>query len=204
MNIWAVAGLRSADSLGIACAALAILASAEASASGCPEICAPSAVGGVFARAADRHLHQHGGDRRHDHHQQRADDAQGRNCCRGAAEEHAELRQHRDRAGDGRGDGHDQRVAIADVGELVRDHAGDLLASTAFEQTGGDGDGGVLRIAAGGEGVGLRIVHQVDARHRQAGAVARARAPCRRDRARSRASTSCAPCIDSTMRSEFQ
>ena len=48
-----------------------------------------------------------------------------------AAEEHAELRQHRDRAGDGRGDGHQQRVVIFDVREFVRDHAREFLAARA-------------------------------------------------------------------------
>ena len=48
-----------------------------------------------------------------------------------AAEEHAELRDHGDRAGDGRGDGHDQRVVVLDMRELVRDHARDFLALTA-------------------------------------------------------------------------
>jgi len=30
------------------------------------------------------------------------------------------------------------------------------------EETGGRGDGGVLRIAARGEGVGLRIIHDIE------------------------------------------
>src|SRR5262249_20920600 len=31
-------------------------------------------IGGILARAADRHLHDHGGNRRENEHQQRADD----------------------------------------------------------------------------------------------------------------------------------
>ena len=100
----------------------------------------------------------------------RADDAGTAVVVAMAAEEHAELRQHRDRAGDGRGDRHHQRVVILDMRELVRDHAGELLAAERLHKAGGHGDRGVLRIAAGGEGVGLRIVHHEDARHRQAGA----------------------------------
>ena len=94
-----------------------------------------------------------------------------------AAEEHAELRQHRDRAGDRRGDGHHQRVVVLDVREFMRDHAGEFLAAERLHQPGGHGDGGVLRIAAGGERIGLRIVHQEDARHRQAGASGERRPP---------------------------
>ena len=40
-----------------------------------------------------------------------------------------------------------------------------------LQQAGGHRDRGVLGIAAGGERVGLRIVHEVDARHRQSGAL---------------------------------
>ncbi len=128
-------------------------------------------VGGVFARAADRHLHQHGRDRREDHHGDGADHAEAVVVVAMAAEEQPELRQHGDRAGDGRGDRHDQRVAVADMGELVGDHAGDFLAVEHVEQAGRHRDRGVLGIAAGGEGIGLRIVHEIDARHRQPGAL---------------------------------
>ena len=40
-----------------------------------------------------------------------------------------------------------------------------------LEQAGRHRDGGVLRVAPGREGVGLRVVHHEDARHRQAGAL---------------------------------
>ncbi|MEY9123584.1 hypothetical protein ABIA09_003146 [Bradyrhizobium yuanmingense] len=85
------------------------------------------------------------------------------------AEEHAELRQHRDRTGNGRGDRHQQSVVMLDMRELVRNHAGELLAAELVHQTGGDGDRGVFRIAAGGERVGLDLIHHEHARHRQAG-----------------------------------
>ena len=57
------------------------------------------------------------------------------------------------------------------MGKLVSDHARNLLAAKHLEQPGGDRDRRVLRIASGRERVGLRIVHQIDARHRQAGAA---------------------------------
>ena len=53
--------------------------------------------------------------------------------------------------------------------QLMRDDAGQFLAAERLHQPGGDGDGGVLRIAAGGKRVRLRIVHQEHARHRQFG-----------------------------------
>ena len=87
-----------------------------------------------------------------------------------AAEEEGEIGEHRDGAGDGRGDGHGQRVAVLHMAELVRHDAGDLLARQRLEEAGGGADGGMLRVAAGGEGVRLRVVGDVDARHGQAGA----------------------------------
>ena len=56
------------------------------------------------------------------------------------------------------------------MGKLVRYHAGDFLAAQRFEQARRGGDGGILRIAAGGEGVRLGAVKDVDPRHRQPGA----------------------------------
>ena len=103
----------------------------------------------------------------------------------------------------GRRDGHDQRVMVLDVRELVRDHAGELLAAQLVHQAGGHGDGGVLRIAAGGERVRLVLMHDEDARHRQLRVARELRDQVEEVRRRAR-STSCAPCIDSTMRSEFQ
>ena len=67
--------------------------------------------------------------------------------------------------------GHQQRVVIFDVRELMRDHAGEFLAAERLHQARGHGDCRVLRIAAGGECIGLRLVHQEHARHRQAGAA---------------------------------
>ena len=90
-------------------------------------------VRGVFAGTTDRHLHQHGADRGEDHHQDRADDARAV-VVAVASEEHAELRQHRDRTRDGRGNRHQQRVVVLDMGELVRDHAGELLAAELVHQ----------------------------------------------------------------------
>ncbi len=60
---------------------------------------------------------------------------------------------------------------MLDMRELVRDHAGKLLAAELLHQARGDGDRGVLRIAAGRERIGLRLVHQEHARHRQRGAL---------------------------------
>jgi hypothetical protein len=56
------------------------------------------------------------------------------------------------------------------MSELVRDHARKLLAAELVHQPGGDRNRGILGIAPGGKRVGLRLVHQEHARHRQAGA----------------------------------
>jgi hypothetical protein len=56
------------------------------------------------------------------------------------------------------------------VRELVRHHAFDLVAAQRLEQAGGRGDRGVLRVAAGREGIRLRILDDVDPGLGQAGA----------------------------------
>ena len=60
---------------------------------------------------------------------------------------------------------------MADVAELVRHHARDLLARQVAQQAGGGRHRGMLGIAAGREGVRLVLVDQVDLGHRQVGAL---------------------------------
>src|SRR5215211_193071 len=59
-------------------------------------------------------------------------------------------------------------VEVADVGHLVRDDALELVPVELVQEAGGHGDGGVLRVATRGEGVGGGIVDNVDLRHRKA------------------------------------
>src|SRR3546814_3379861 len=63
---------------------------------------------------------------------------------------HREIADHRDRARDGRGDGHDKRVAVLHMAKLMRHHTGQFVAVQNLEQAGGRGDGCMFRIAAGG------------------------------------------------------
>ena len=204
MKRGADAGLRSALGSSDAPGAAEILRSALASASGSRLISAPRRSAEYSRVAADRHLDQHRGERGEDHSDERRRSGRA-DCARGRrrAEEEAELRQHRDGAGDGRRDGHGQRVAVLDVGQLVRDHAGDLVAVEQAHQAGGDRDRGVLRVAAGGEGVRLVAADEIDLGHRQPG-VRRERAPpSRAARAPARV-TGAAPCMRSASLSEFQ
>ena len=61
-------------------------------------------------------------------------------------------------------------VAVEDVAELVPDDRLQLVAAEEIQRAPGDGDGGVLRRVARGEGVDARlVVHHVHARHRHAG-----------------------------------
>ena len=53
--------------------------------------------------------------------------------------------------------------------ELWGDHAGKLFPRYGVYQAGGHGDRRILRIAAGGERVRLRVVHNIDLRHGQPG-----------------------------------
>ena len=59
-------------------------------------------------------------------------------------------------------------VEVGDVGHLVRHDALELVAVELFEEAAGDGDGGVLGVAARGEGVRGGVVDDVDLRHREA------------------------------------
>ena len=171
MKRCAVAGVRSAVGFSIWLGGVGNFCQRRSQRIRAPTDAGAELVGGVFARAADRHLHEHGGDRREDHHRDGADHPGPVVVVAVAAEEHPELRQHRDRAGDGGGDRHRQRVVVSDMRELVGEHAGDLLAREHLQQPGRHRDRGVLGIAAGSERIGLRIVHDVDARHRQAGVL---------------------------------
>ena len=128
-----------------------------------------------FAGATNRHLYDDGGTRCQDEHQQRTDDAKAAIIIAPpakAAKEHAELREHGNSAGNGGGCGygHRQRVMIADMAEFVTDDASDFFAVEGIKEPRRRTDGGVLlRIAPGGERIGLRAVHQIDPRRRQAG-----------------------------------
>ena len=64
-------------------------------------------------------------------------------------------------------------VVVLDVAQLVGEDAFELDAVHLLEQPGGDGDGGVLRVAAGGEGVRRRVVDDVHPRLGQAAGDAR-------------------------------
>ena len=57
------------------------------------------------------------------------------------------------------------------MGELVGDHAGDFLAREHLQQAGRRRHRRVLGVASGCECIGLRIVHEIDPRHGQAGAA---------------------------------
>ena len=59
-------------------------------------------------------------------------------------------------------------VVVADVRQLVGEHAFELDPVQLLEQAGGDGDGRVLGVAAGGERVRRRVVDDVDPRLGQA------------------------------------
>jgi hypothetical protein len=106
----AVAGWVSAVSFGTSSAICEILTSAEASARAAADA-RVKIVSSVFARAADRHLYDHGGKWRQDEHKHPADNAETAVAI-AASEEHAELRKHRNGASNGSGYRHRQRVVI--------------------------------------------------------------------------------------------
>ena len=91
-------------------------------------------------------------------------------CCAPAAA--AEERRAQEEVGD-QGDHADEHaderreadVEVAHVRHLVGDHALQLVAAHHLQQPGGHRHRGVLRVATGGEGVGGRVVDDIDRRH---------------------------------------
>ena len=108
MKRCAIAGFRSAASFGICRAALWILASAEASHDGRPVISAAARSAEYSRVRLTADLDEERGDRRDDRSDEDGDEAERVVVvARAAAEEEREIREHRDRAGDGRGDRHE-------------------------------------------------------------------------------------------------
>ena len=147
MNMCAVAGLASS---GTRFASASIFRNASASAYGLPVIWARAGVGREFARPRDRHLNQHRGNRREDHHRKERNRIGPRLALvAAAAAEHAGIhrhaRQHHDRRGNGRRDGADQDVAVLDVGKLVRNDAFELVRAERLQDAFGRGDRCMLR-----------------------------------------------------------
>ena len=126
------------------------------------------AVGAVLSCPADSHLNQHGRDRGCQRGNQDTNESE-RIVVAAPAEEEREIGQHGDGAGERRCDRHDQRVAIADVGQFVGHDTGHFRFTELVQETGGRGHGGIFRVTPGGKGIGLRIVDQVDLGHRQSG-----------------------------------
>ena len=83
-----------------------------------------------------------------------------------------EVGEERHEPDEGDGDGADEDVVVVDVAELVRQHPLELVAVHDREQPGRDRDRRVLGVAAGREGVGCRVVDQVDLRLREPDAEA--------------------------------
>ena len=203
MYMCACAGLRSAATFTVRCASWLILFSAEASASGSPEISAPSlsaSYSRVRLTAICTSAAAIGATITAMQHADRTERVVARIA---AAEEQAELRQHRDGAGKGRRDGHGQRVAALDMRQFVRNHGGDFARLEIAQQARRHGDRGVLRVAAGGEGVGLLGVDDIEPGRRDAGAL-RQRLDHVVEVGRERGSTRWAFCMRSTILSEFQ
>ena len=149
------------------CAARSIWPSADASHSGRPVISAPARSASNSRRARDRRLHQHGGDGRQQGHQQHADHAQRMFAVAAAAHEEGHVGQHGNGARDHRGDGHGQGIAMLHMAQLMRQHARQFFLAHLGQQAGGDADRGMIGIAPGGKGVGLRIFGDVDLGHGQ-------------------------------------
>jgi len=65
----------------------------------------------------------------------------------------------------------DQRVPVLDMPQLVGDHRSDLILVQKTQQPGGHRNRAVLRVTSGRKRIRRRRVDQIDARHRQVGAL---------------------------------
>src|SRR5207249_4843198 len=79
---------------------------------------------------------------------------------------HEDASDEGDAHGDGGGHRPDQDVAVADMAELVGQHAPQLVPVEDVQDALGDGHGGVIGVSAGGEGVGLHVGRDVELGHR--------------------------------------
>ena len=95
----------------------------------------------------------HGSKRRQDEHEQRTDDAKAAIVVPPPAEKHAELRKHGNSAGNRSGNGHRQRVVVADVAEFVTDNAGDFVTVERVKEPSRRANDGVLRIPPCGKSI---------------------------------------------------
>ena len=123
-------------------------------------------IGHEFSAAADGHLDDSGGHGGEEHEGEHHDKVRPV-AIPSTTEKHPEIGQHTDRSCDGGGDGANEHVVVFDVAELVGDDRFDLLFAQEVEQTFGDGDGGVMVVPSGGEGIGLVIGEDIECRHRQ-------------------------------------
>ncbi len=109
----------------------------------------------VFARTADCHLDNYRGNRGQDEHQQRSDYSEAAIIIVAVAaegsEQHAQLRQHGNRARNSDRNRHRERVVIAHMSKFVADDASDLFAAERVKQARCRADCRVLRTSSGGE-----------------------------------------------------
>ncbi len=130
-------------------------------------------VGVVFARAGDGHLDQGGGDRRENHAQQRADQAESAGIVAiiapVVAEVHQGVAQVGDDGGHGGGDGGGQDVTVVHVHEFMAQHAAQFAGVEYLEDSLSAAYGRMPFVASGGEGVRTHGGGDVDARHGLAG-----------------------------------
>jgi hypothetical protein len=137
------------------------------------EIGAPT-VGLELPRPGERHLDQPGRDGGEDGHGQRADEVPVVVVAAAAPEDGAEHRDagdERDRHRDGGGHRRDEDVAVLHVCHLVREDAAYFVLVEHLHQPLGHGDDRVVRVATGGERVGLRGRAHVEPGHRHVGAL---------------------------------
>lgn len=124
-------------------------------------------VGFKFSSSGDGKLHDHGGERSDEGHDEKPDGISSFSVVRATNSTKdrsnlGELGEHRDGTCDCCDNGHCESVAIFDVGDFVSDNTKDFVWREEVHEPGVDGNGGVGRIATGGERVGAGVVDDID------------------------------------------
>ena len=131
-------------------------------------------IGEVLALPRDRRLHRAGeqgrDDRGHDPEDQEEQLGLAVAAAAAAAEEgdpQEHVGEDADRDDEPEDDERDPDVVVADVAELMPEHAIELAIGHELEKAGRDGDRRLLGLAARREGVRRGVIHDVELRHRR-------------------------------------
>ncbi len=128
-------------------------------------------IGLELASAGNCHLDQARSQRGQNGHGNAGDGIRRSTFGVSSTEEHREVRQRRNGPGHGGGNGGNQNVAVLHMRQFMRHHPAQLTRAEYPQDARSGRHRRVLRVAAGGEGVGRVFLDEIDPRHGQPGAL---------------------------------